>query len=199
MSTQTFSGTVISMVSGRLERNMIEMRDTAPRGAHRTTAFISRSPRRATVAALTLAMMAVLAVVSVGVGSSAASTARSAGTISLSETGHLHLTSHHGFTLNEQGTASGSISGTIYVHLNLVSTNHVTAEVSIYPSGSSITGKASASYRPAGRVATFSGTMTVLRGTGRYAHAHGTGLAFSGTIQRVNDALTVHVTGRMST
>jgi hypothetical protein len=123
----------------------------------------------------------------------------SASALSLSETGHLHLTSHHSFTLNEQGSASGTISGTIYIHLNVVSTNRVTAEVSIYPSGGSLTGEASASYRPSGAVATFSGSMTVERGTGRYNGAHGSGLSFSGTIQRSNDAVTVHVSGRMFT
>ena len=107
--------------------------------------------------------------------------------------------SHHGFTLNEQGSTSGTISGTIYIHLNIVSINRVTAEVNIYPSGSSITGSASASYHPAGGVASFSGTMSIDRGSGHYSGAHGSGLSFSGTVQRVNDAVTVHVSGRMST
>jgi hypothetical protein len=119
-------------------------------------------------------------------------------TLSLNETAHLHLTSHHGFTLNEQGSVSGAISGTIYIHLNVVSTNHVTAEVNIYPSGGSITGQASASYRPSGAVATFSGTMNVSRGTGRYSRARGSGLSFTGTIERSNDAVTVHVSGSLS-
>jgi hypothetical protein len=130
---------------------------------------------------------------------SSAITGRASGTISLSDTGHLHLTSHHAFTLNEQGSASGTISGTIYIHLNVVSTNRVTAEVSIYPAGGSLTGYATASYRPSGAVATFSGTMAVQRGTGRYSGARGSGLTFTGTIQRTNDAVTVHVSGRMST
>jgi hypothetical protein len=142
---------------------------------------------------------ALLATVFAGTAPSRAATAHAAGTLSLNETGRLHLTSHHGFTLNEQGSTSGTISGTIYIHLNIVSTNRVTAQVSIYPSGSSLTGSASASYHPSGGVATFSGTMTVERGTGRYSGAHGSGLSFTGTVQRVNDAVTVHVSGRMST
>jgi hypothetical protein len=148
---------------------------------------------------LAFAATALLASAFAGATPSRAASARSAGTLSLSETGHLHLTSHHGFTLNEQGSASGTISGTIYIHLNIVSVNHVTAEISIYPSGSSITGSASASYHPAGSVASFSGTMSVSRGTGRYRGAHGSGLNFTGTVQRSNDAVTVHVSGRMST
>lgn len=125
--------------------------------------------------------------------------ARAASTLSLSESGHLHLTSHHGFTLNEEGSASGTISGTIYIHLNVVSTNKVTAEVDIYPKGGSLSGEASASYHPSGAVATFSGTMAVERGTGHYSGARGSGLSFSGTVQRTNDVVTVHVSGRIST
>lgn len=143
--------------------------------------------------------IALIAAASGGAAPSRAATAHAAGTISLNETAHLHLTSHHGFTLNEQGTVSGTVAGTIYIHLNVVSTNRVTAEVNIYPRGSSITGSASASYHPSGAVASFDGAMSVERGTGRYDHAHGSGLSFTGTIQRSNDAVTVHVKGRMST
>lgn len=134
---------------------------------------------------------------------SGAARARAARAYSLSETGHLHRTSGRGITinqdLNEQGSASGTISGAIYIHLRVVSTNRVTAEVNIYPSGGSITGSATAGFRSAGAVATFTGTMRIERGTGRYNHASGSGLSFTGTIQRINDAAVVHVTGRMTT
>ena len=165
--------------------------------------MVSRAPACSRLGSRVLApvavLVALLAAGSVGSASSRAGTAHAAGALSLNETGHLHLTSHHGFTLNEQGTTAGTISGTIYIHLNITSTNRVTAEVSIYPSGSSITGSATASYHPSGGVASFSGTMTILRGTGRYKGARGSGLSFTGTVQRVNDAVTVRVSGRMST
>ncbi len=124
--------------------------------------------------------------------------ALAARTISLDETGHLHLTSKHGFTLNEQGSASGTITGTIYVHLTIASTSSVTAEVNIYPSAGSISGKGSGGYLRGSTMASFSGSMSISRGTGSYAHAHGSGLSFSGTIQKSNDAITVHVSGRVS-
>ena len=164
--------------------------------------WMTATPARARVrriAPLIAAMVAALAAWGFFGASARGATARLAGTISLNDTGHLRLTSHHGFTLNEQGSASGTISGTIYIHLDVVSTNRVTADVSIYPSGGSITAAATASYHPSGGVATFSGTMTVERGTGRYNGAHGSGLSFSGTVQRSNDAVTVHLSGRMST
>ncbi len=129
----------------------------------------------------------------------ASAPALAANTIALQDSASLHLTSHHSFTLNEQGSASGTIAGTIYIHLTVISTNRVTAEVDIYPRGGSVTGQASASYRPSGSVAAFTGTMSIVRGTGRYAGARGSGLSFVGTIERVNDAVAVRVAGHIST
>jgi hypothetical protein len=133
-----------------------------------------------------------------GAGGASGATARAARTTTLNESGRLHLTSHHGFHLNEQGTASGTIKGSIYIHLNVSSTNRVTAEVNIYPSNGSLTGSGSANYRSEGGEATFSGTMSISRGSGTYARAHASNLSFSGTIQRSNDATTVHVSGPLS-
>jgi hypothetical protein len=133
-----------------------------------------------------------------GVDSAIGSSARASRSLSLRESGSLHRTSHHGFTLNEQGNASGTIKGTIYLHLTITSTNRVTAEVNIYPRGSSITGNAKAAYRTEGSTASFSGTMSVSHGTGTYSHAHGSNLSFSGTIKRSNDAVSVHMSGNMS-
>jgi hypothetical protein len=124
--------------------------------------------------------------------------ASSARTISLAEHGALHLLSKHGFTLNEQGAASGTIKGTIYVQLKIVSTSRVTAEVSIYPSGGSISGYGTAAYHKGETEASFSGTMAVRRGSGSYSRAQGSGLSFSGTIAKSSDAITVQVSGRLS-
>jgi hypothetical protein len=142
-----------------------------------------------------------------GLGVGASSAARSTGsppalaarTISLRETGHLRRTSSSGLKLNEQGSASGTIKGSIYIHLNVVSPSRVTAEVNIYPRGGSLTGSSSASYRVNGGTANFSGKLSIKRGTGTYSHAHGSGLSFSGTIQRLSGAVTVHLSGNMST
>lgn len=128
----------------------------------------------------------------------AGSPALPARTISLNESGNLHLTSRHGFTLNEQGSGLGTIIGPIYVHLKIVSTSRVTAEVNIYPRAGSISGYGAAHYRREGAVGHFSGSLSINRGTGIYNHARGSGLSFSGTIRRSNYAVTVHVSGRVS-
>jgi len=124
--------------------------------------------------------------------------AKLARTLSLSESGRLRLTSKKGFTLNERGSASGSITGSIYIHLHLVSDTKVTAEVNIYPRGGSLTGSGSASYHVVGGYAAFSGTLSITRGSGKYARARASGLRFTGTIQRRDDSVSVQLSGPLS-
>ncbi|HST56197.1 MAG TPA: hypothetical protein VLJ42_09955 [Solirubrobacteraceae bacterium] len=121
----------------------------------------------------------------------------SAKTTTLHESGHLRLTSRHGFTLNERGAASGTISGTIYVHLTITSTSRVSADVSIRRSNGSISGSGTASYHRGATFATFSGSLSISSGSGRYRHAHGSGLSFSGTIRRSDYAISVQVSGKL--
>jgi hypothetical protein len=124
--------------------------------------------------------------------------AHAAQTIALNETGQLRLVSKHGFTLNEQGTASGTIRGPISVRLTIVSTSRVSAEVTISTNRGSISGEGTASYHKGETAASFAGGLSISHRSGSYAHAQGSGLKFSGTIARSNDAITVHVNGRLS-
>lgn len=147
----------------------------------------------------TAGAMFLLALLALAPLSSEARPAHAARTIALNETGRLHLTSKHNFTLNEVGFASGTASGAIYVHLTAVSSSRVTAEVNIYPRGGSLSGYGSGGYHRSGTTASFSGSMSIRRATGSFAHVHGSGLGFSGTIAESKaDAITVHVSGRVS-
>jgi hypothetical protein len=146
-----------------------------------------------------LALTAMAIPLGAGVASGAATpSAHFAKTVSLNETGRLHLVSKRGFTLNESGTASGTIKGAISVRLTITSSSRVSAEVTISPKGGSISGSGTASYRKGESGAGFAGALSIVRRSGSYAHAQGSGLKFSGTISRSNDAITVHVTGRMT-
>jgi hypothetical protein len=164
------------------------------------------SPRfRTASAALCVPLLASVGVGILGVGTAGATggarppaVAKLARTVSLSESGRLRLTSKKGFTLNERGSASGTIAGSIYVHLHLVSKRKVTAEVNIYPRGGSLTGSGSAGVTVVGGYAAYSGTLSITRGTGKYAHARASGLRFTGTIQRRDDSVSVHLSGSLS-
>jgi hypothetical protein len=146
----------------------------------------------------TLAAAAGALALAVGAAGASGTPAHAARTITLNDTGHLHRTSSKGFNLYESGSANGSLAGTITLHLDVVSTNRVTAELKVSPRGGSMSGNASGSYRNNGATASFSGTLTINHGTGSYSHAHGSGLKFSGTIQRTNDSVTVQVSGHLS-
>jgi hypothetical protein len=154
--------------------------------------------RKLPVAVMLFVGMLATGALGAGASDAAGPVALASRTVSLNESGNLRLTSHQGFTLNEQGSASGTIRGTIYIHLNVSSTNKVTAEVNIYPHNGSLTGHGSASYSVAGSYASFSGTLSISRGSGSYSHAHASRLRFTGTIQRRTDAVTVRLSGPLS-
>jgi hypothetical protein len=134
-----------------------------------------------------------------GAADAAQASARIAGTVSLNEAGHLRLTSKKGFTLNERGTTSGTITGSMYIHLHLVSNSRVTAEVNIYPRSGSLSGSGSASYHVEGGYAVFAGTLRITSGSGKYARARASSLRFTGTIQRRDDSVVVRLSGPLST
>ena len=152
--------------------------------------------RRPTQLSIALSLAALVSCL--GPSGAAGDRARTARVIYLNESAHLHATSKHDLTLNEQGSAVGTVTATIYVHLTVVSSSRVTVEVNLYPSGGSISGSGTASYQRGSQQASFAGSMSIRAASGSYEHAHGPGLSFSGTIQRSNDAVTVHVSGRVS-
>src|ERR1700727_1174478 len=66
--------------------------------------------------AMSVGVLTGVAVLGAATSSAAAPRAVAARTISLNETGSLHRTSSSGLKLNEQGTASGTIRGKIFIH-----------------------------------------------------------------------------------
>ncbi len=121
--------------------------------------------------------------------------ARAARLLSVDDTGHLHLLNASGAVLSEEGPVSGTLPGSTKVRLD-VGTN-VTASFTIYAhGGGSITGHGSAILHSSGRYSSFGGTLSVTRGTGRYANAQGSGKLY-GVIERRTDALTVQTTGTL--
>jgi hypothetical protein len=126
--------------------------------------------------------------------------ARSARVIRLQEHGRLKFISERGSTLIERGTAYGTYTATMVADLTIHSKS-VTASVTIYPRGGSITGSANASYRIVKNLGYFGGTLTLGRGSGRYSHVAEVNhkpLGISGVINRYNFEVEVKASGEAS-
>lgn len=110
----------------------------------------------------------------------------------------LHLVGRAGHVLNEQGTFTGSQSGTIAIRFTSVTSTSGGATFVAYPSGGSVSGRTSTRGQIVGAKVYFSGSMTITGGTGRWAHASGRGLGFSGVVDRRNFHATTHMQGTIS-
>jgi hypothetical protein len=121
--------------------------------------------------------------------------AHAAAVLNATDTAYLHMVGESGSLIAEEGTASGQLPGTVRARFNIGAT--ITAYYTIYPrGGGSISGHGSATLHSSGAYASFGGTMSVNHGTGRFAHAHGTGGLY-GVINRRTYALTVQTTGKL--
>jgi hypothetical protein len=121
--------------------------------------------------------------------------ARAAHVLAATDAANLHYVSASGSLLLDEGKASGTLPGSMRVHLNLGTT--FTSTFTIFASGGSISGRGSAKPHGFGKYESFAGTLIVTGGTGRYARAHGRG-RFYGTFNRSNYALVVKTTGSLT-
>jgi hypothetical protein len=113
--------------------------------------------------------------------------AAAARVVSLNLTSKLRLIGRPGHVDYVKGTVSGTFSGTTSVRFVAIGSTGGEATFTIYPkSGGSLFGRSVTHGRVVGPTAYFSGTASITGGTGSWAHAHGTGLAFSGTVNRQN-------------
>lgn len=123
----------------------------------------------------------------------------SARTLALNLTVDMHLIGRPGHVLDEQGTVSGSLSGSASSKNTSLPSNEGTTVFTVdYTKGGSMTGKASSHGRVIGPTAYFTGTATITGGTGVWAHARGSHLKFTGVMDRQNYRVEDHVTGTIS-
>lgn len=163
-----------------------------------TTHHLRRTAAATLLGALTAATCLI---VGAQTGRAGAYTARSAArahaahVLQASDTAHLHYKSASGALLLEEGRATGTLPGSMRVHLDVGTT--FTGTFTIYASGGSIVGYGSATPHGSGTYESFSGTLIVTGGSGRYAHAHGRGGLY-GTFDRESYALVVKTTGSLT-
>jgi hypothetical protein len=150
------------------------------------------APPALTFAACVVMLTVSLAQASAGRREAAANAAR---TIGGTDTAHLRLIHQDEMRLTEEGLARGALPGLMHAVLTVGAL--FTGSCTIHASSGSITGHGVATPHGTGRYQSFSGSLYVTGGTGRYRHIHGrTGLY--GTLDRRTFALVVQTTGRLS-
>jgi hypothetical protein len=143
------------------------------------------------------AALATAALIGPGTLSAAAQASRAtaAARMQVSDTAHLHFVRRERPMLFEQGSASGTLPGSMRASLHLGTS--FSASFTISTRRGSLRGHATATPHGSGRYQSFAGSIMVSGGSGRYAHAHGHA-ALYGVFDLRTYALTVQTTGTVS-
>lgn len=98
-----------------------------------------------------------------------------------------YLVGRAGRTFNERGRVSGSINGTVAGHFVSIESTRGRAEFIIYDShGGSLTCVVITHGQVVGAIVHGEGTLSIVKGTGRWAHARSTSIRYTGTVDRRN-------------
>jgi hypothetical protein len=160
---------------------------------------LNREHRARTTAVVTLAILLAggAALMSAAQSSAARHQARAHAAFSLNgtATAHLHLVKPNGRQLLEEGPLTGAIPGSMRAVFD--TGNVFTGSFTIRTHGGTIEGRGRATPHGLGRYQSFSGTITLTGGTGRYTQAKGHAGLY-GTFDRRTYALVIQTTGRFS-
>jgi hypothetical protein len=153
---------------------------------------VSRRRRASALALLGVAMCLSLGGFPSPISSASASRTHS---VQLTVSAHLHYVSSKGSYLLEEGPATGALAGVVRAKLRV--TAGISGSFTFLPHGEAINGVGSATLHESGTYASFGGSLKILGGTGRYAHAHGEGGLY-GVFNRQSLAVTIKTTGSLS-
>jgi hypothetical protein len=123
--------------------------------------------------------------------------ANAARTMSVRDEGSLAFKGSSGSQLVDEGHAKGTLPGWVKVRLTYNGNPTVYAQFTIYTNGGSINGRATGRVgNPSSANPSFRGSLTITGGSGRYAHAGGSGELF-GVVYRRSLALTVQAIAKL--
>jgi hypothetical protein len=125
-----------------------------------------------------------------------ASRGRAARILRVTDTAHMHRVRCSCSEILEEGRAKGSLPGAVRAYVTVGAPIAFRFTITV-PGVGSLSGQGSGKPKGNPEEPSFSGTMTVTRGTGRYRHAHGTGGLY-GTINRASYAAVMQTTGTLS-
>jgi hypothetical protein len=154
---------------------------------HATTRTLTALAAGATVLALSATLAA----------QAAPPRAQTAHTLSIKDEAHLHYVHSSGSTLSDEGNATGTIPGKVRINFTYNGNPNVSAQFTIYAKSGSLKVRAGGKLSsPTNPTPSFSGALSVTGGSGRYAHAHGTGHLY-GVYYRHTYAMLVQTEGHI--
>jgi hypothetical protein len=119
-------------------------------------------------------------------------------TINMSEKGSLHLASAPGTTLKEKGSTTGTFNGSVFATFTTYSVSKGAFKLTAYFPGGTLSFSGASRDHVAGATGYAEGTARVTGGTGRFAHASGSGLRYRAIVNRRNYYATTELSGRLS-
>jgi hypothetical protein len=129
------------------------------------------------------------------IANAAGPVARAAARVNAKDEAKLHFVHASGSTLIDEGHATGTFPGYVKITFTYNGSPNVGAQFTIYRSEGSIRVRASGTLSsPTNPSPSFKGNVTIIGGSGRYAHAHGGGQLY-GVFYRRSYALVVQVQG----
>ncbi len=124
--------------------------------------------------------------------------ALAAHTTSVRDEGSLHFLSDEATLIVDEGSLSGTLPGTGRVYFTYNGSPNVSAHFTIRTRGGNVYGAAKCRLNnPNSPTPSFRGALVILGGSGRYAHARGSGELF-GVFHRHGYGLIVQAIGRLS-
>lgn len=109
---------------------------------------------------------------------------------------NMRITKKHGNRLKAKGRATGTVDTKGSLKLHLITGSKARATFFGQNSDGTLSGTIAARYRVSGAISRYTGKITSLTGTGRYAHAKSLGISFTGTVNRRSHKVTGTLAGR---